>query len=144
VIALDTNILVYAHRVDLPWHERAVTITDAALSGSEEVALSWPVVHEFLAVVTNTRAFVEATPVPRAFDQVEHWIASPRAVLLSETRQHLATLRRLVERAHASGGALHDARIAAICLDHGVRELWTADRDFTRFPELVVRNPLIT
>jgi toxin-antitoxin system PIN domain toxin len=143
MIALDTNILVYAHRADLPWHEQAVAVVDAALSGQEEVALCWPVVHEFLAVVTNTRAFVDATPPARAFDQVEHWIASPRTVLLTDTRQHLATLRRLVERGRSTGGALHDARIAAICLDHGVRELWTADRDFTSFPELAIRNPLI-
>lgn len=143
MIALDTNILVYAHRIDLPWHEQAVATMDAALAGSDDVALCWPVVHEFLAVVTNTRAFVESTPPPLAFDQVEHWMSSPRAVMLSETRQHLVTLRRLVERGRASGGALHDARIAAICLGHGVRELWTADRDFTRFPELAVRNPLV-
>jgi hypothetical protein len=143
VIALDTNILVYAHRADLPWHEQAITVMDAALSGSEEVALCWPVLQEFLAVVTNARAFVESTPPQIAFDQAEHWMASPRAVMLTETRQHLVTLRRLAERGRVSGGALHDARIAAICLDHGVRELWTADRDFTRFPELSVRNPLI-
>lgn len=142
MIALDTNILVYAHRSDLPWHEQAVSVVNAALSGPEEVAVCWPVVHEFLAVVTNPRAFVTATPADLAFAQAEHWLASPRAVVLTETRQHLVTLRRLVERGRASGGALHDARIAAICLDNGVRELWTADRDFSRFPELTVRNPL--
>ena len=42
-----------------------------------------------------------------------------------------------------SGAAIHDARIAAICLDHGVDELWTCDRDFSRFPDLRTRNPLI-
>jgi predicted nucleic acid-binding protein len=36
-----------------------------------------------------------------------------------------------------------DTRIAALCLAHGVRELWTADRDFTRYPSLKIRNPLI-
>lgn len=142
MIALDTNILVYAHRVDLPWHPQALTVVNAALSGPEEVAVCWPVVHEFLAVVTNPRAFVTVTPADLAFAQAEHWLASPRTVVLTETRQHLVTLRRLVERGRASGGALHDARIAAICLDNGVRELWTADRDFSRFPELTVRNPL--
>ena len=143
MIALDTNILVYAHRVDLPWHEQAITLVDAALSGPEDVALCWPVVHEFLAVVTNARAFVNATPPQLAFDQVEHWLGSPRTVVLAETGQHIATLRGLAMRGRVSGGALHDARIATICLDHGVRELWTADRDFTSFPELAVRNPLV-
>jgi toxin-antitoxin system PIN domain toxin len=144
VIALDTNILVYAHRADLPWHEQAAEVVDTALSGPEAVALCWPVVHEFLAVVTNSRIFVDATPPQPAFDQAEHWMSSPRTIMLTETRQHLATLRRLVVRGRASGGALHDARIAAICLDHGVRELWTADRDFTSYPELTIRNPLVS
>jgi predicted nucleic acid-binding protein len=40
------------------------------------------------------------------------------------------------------GGRTHDARIAAICIQHGVRELWSADRDFSRFPELTTANPL--
>jgi predicted nucleic acid-binding protein len=38
---------------------------------------------------------------------------------------------------------VHDARIAALCLQHGVRELWSADRDFNRFPALRTRNPLV-
>jgi hypothetical protein len=40
---------------------------------------------------------------------------------------------------------LHEflARIAALCRQHGVRELWSADRDFNRFPGLVVVNPLV-
>ena len=37
---------------------------------------------------------------------------------------------------------VHDARVAALCIAHGVTELWTADRDFGRFPDLVTRNPL--
>jgi len=45
--------------------------------------------------------------------------------------------------ARTQGGAIHDARIAALCLYHGVTELWSADRDFTRFPALAVRNPLV-
>jgi predicted nucleic acid-binding protein len=78
VIAVDTNILVYAHRADSPFHDRA-----------------------------------------------------------------RLTLEPLALAARAHGGAIHDARIAAICLAHGVAELWSADRDFSRFPALAVRNPLI-
>lgn len=80
----------------------------------------------------------------RAFAQADHWLASPRAITLHESPTHLATLRQLVIDGRATGGALHDARIAAMCLDHGVSELLTADRDFSRFPTLRVRNPLVT
>lgn len=43
----------------------------------------------------------------------------------------------------ATGAMVHDGRIAALCLHHGVSELWTADRDFSRFATLAVRNPLV-
>jgi len=143
VIALDTNILVYAHRRDLPEHARAFDAVAQALSGPAPVGLCWPVVQEFLAVVTNPRIFATPTPASDAFHQVDHWCASPRAMTLHESPSHLATLRALVIDGHISGGAMHDARIAAICIDHGVSELLTADRDFSRFPRLRVRNPLV-
>lgn len=68
---------------------------------------------------------------------------SPSLSLIGETPQHWATLSKLAAQAKVQGGAIHDARIAAICLDHGISELWTADRDFSRFPGLRVRNPLV-
>ena len=51
--------------------------------------------------------------------------------------------RQLAAHAKLSGPRIHDARIAALCLNHGVRELWTADRDFSMFPKLKTRNPLV-
>lgn len=39
-----------------------------------------------------------------------------------------------------TGPKLHDARIAAICKSHGVRELWSAGRDFSRMPGDRVTN----
>lgn len=143
MIALDTNVLVYAHRSDLPLHRRAFDVVAEALAGRAPVGLCWPVLQEFLAVVTNARIFTDPTSLDHAFKQVGHWLASPRAVPLHETSTHLETLRRFAIEGRASGGALHDARIAALCRDHGVSELLTADRDFSRFPELRVRNPFV-
>jgi uncharacterized protein len=42
-----------------------------------------------------------------------------------------------------AGPQVHDARLGALCRLHGVRKLWTADRDFGRFPGLTIRNPLV-
>jgi len=64
-------------------------------------------------------------------------------VFIGETDEYLVYLESLAMMAHTRGGAIHDARIAAICISHGVGELWSADRDFSRFPQLVVRNPLM-
>jgi hypothetical protein len=143
VIALDTNLLVYAHRGEMPEHQRALSVVVDALSGSESVGLCWPVIHEFIAIVTNPRIFRPPTPPALALDQIDDWLASPRATVLHESGRHLSTLRELVVSGRVVGGVTHDARIAAMCLDHGVRELLTSDRDFTRFPTLRVRNPLV-
>jgi predicted nucleic acid-binding protein len=63
--------------------------------------------------------------------------------LLGETSNHWDVLRRITTAARLAGPAIHDARIAALCLENGVKELWTADRDFSRFPDLSTRNPLM-
>lgn len=70
-----------------------------------------------------------------------HRIDSPFHTAASD---YLETLRVLATPAQVRGGAIHDTRIAALCLQHGVRELWSADRDFSRYPALRLRNPLIT
>ncbi len=63
--------------------------------------------------------------------------------VIGEGLGHIDTLRRLALEGRVRGAMIHDAKIAAICLDHGVRELWTADRDYSRFPSLKTRNPVI-
>jgi predicted nucleic acid-binding protein len=83
------------------------------------------------------------TPIDVALKQIDAWLESPTLHLLAETPAHWLTLRELIVKAKLRGGMVHDARIAALCLTHGVRELWSADRDFNRFPSLRVRNPLV-
>ena len=70
-------------------------------------------------------------------------MASPQLHLLAESPGYFEKLRELALAAKLSGPRIHDARIAALCLHHGVRELWTADRDFSMFPKLKTRNPLV-
>lgn len=82
------------------------------------------------------------TTTSQAVEQIDHWLASPSVVLLAESGQHWSHLRRLLIEGKIAGPKVHDARIAALCLEHGVMELWTADRDFSRFPALKTRNPL--
>jgi toxin-antitoxin system PIN domain toxin len=143
VIAVDTNVLVYAHRRDLPLHRPARDAVGALASGRLKWAIPWPCVHEFLAVVTNARVFRQPTPVKQAMRQVQSWLDSPTATTLAEDERYLDTLKALLESSGISGGKVHDARIAALCLHHAVDELWSADRDFSRFPALKTRNPLV-
>lgn len=142
MIATDTNILVYAHRADSQWHDRANSQVKALAHGRISWGLPWPCIHEFLAIATHPRIYDPASTIRQAIDQVEAWLESPVAVLLSETREHWKELAELLQQGRVTGSLVHDARVAAVCIAHGVTELWTADRDFSRFPGLVVRNPL--
>jgi toxin-antitoxin system PIN domain toxin len=143
VIAVDTNILVYAHRQDSEFHAPAGALLRTLAEGYAEWAIAWPSVHEFFAIVTHPRIYRPATPVARALAQIEAWLGSPSLVLLGETARHWQSLRALIVEAKIEGPKVHDARIAALCVQHGVRELLSADRDFSRFPQIAVRNPLI-
>ena len=144
MIAIDTNLLVYAHRSESPFHAQARRCIAALAESHSPWAIPWPCMHEFCAVVTNPRVFKTPTPIAGATRQVEIWLESPSLVLLSESARHWATFRTLIAMAGVRAGMVHDARIAAICLDHDVRELWSADRDFNRFTSLTVRNPLVS
>jgi len=143
LIAVDTNILVYAHREEAPFHGAARERLRALAEGSALWAIPWPCLHEFLAIVTHPRIFAPPTPLPRALDQVAAWLESPTLALLAEAGSHWEQLRALLEASRVAGPQVHDARIAALCIEHGVRELWSADRDFGRFRGLAVLNPLV-
>jgi predicted nucleic acid-binding protein len=99
-------------------------------------------VHEFAAIVTNARIFKTPTPVQRALKQIGNLAALPQLVFLAEGEGYLTQFEKVVLAAQSRGGMIHDARIAALCLHHGVSELWSADRDFSRFSALRTRNPL--
>jgi len=143
VIAVDTNLMVYAHRSDSQWHEPAAASLRQLAEGKAAWALPWPCVYEFLAVVTHSKIYAPPSSLPQALDQVEAWAESPSLVWLTEGEGHWETLRKSLLASKVKGPQVHDARVAALCLRHGVRELWTADREFSRFPGLRTRNPLI-
>jgi hypothetical protein len=143
VIAVDTNILVYAHRQDSPFHEAALVRVTELAEGAANWGIPWPCLHEFLAVVTHPRIYAPPTPLARAIEEIEAWLESPTLVVLSEGPTHWEVLRELLAGGRIMGGQVHDARIAALCRQHGVREFWSADRDFSRFPGLNAVNPLV-
>ena len=143
MIALDSNLLVYAHREDSPWHNAAYARIVELAEGPAAWAIPWPCVHEFLSIVTHPRIYNPPTPLEKAIDQIEAWLESPSLVLLSESEGYWPQLRSVLQTGRVSGPQVHDARIAALCQQHGVSELWTIDRDFSRFPGLIVRNPLV-
>jgi toxin-antitoxin system PIN domain toxin len=143
MIAVDTNLLVYAHREDSAWHAPARARVAELAEGRRGWAIPWPCLHEFLAIVTHPRIYAPPTPLGAAVGQVDAWLESPSLTLLSEGEGYWPELQGAIREGRITGPQAHDARIVALCRLHGVRELWTADRDFGRFPGLTARNPLV-
>lgn len=141
MIALDTNILVYAHRREPAEHDAAAQLVKSLAEGTVAWAIPWPCLYEFFSVVTNRRIWKAAASSPsQAFAQIAEWLASPSLRLLSEIPDSFAALRELADKPRITGPLIHDARIAALCVAHGVAELVSADRDFSLFPEVTVRR----
>ncbi len=142
MIAIDTNVLVYAHRREATEHDQAFELLRGLVEGSVPWAIPWPCIYEFFSVVTNPRIWkATASTADQAWQQVAGWIGAPSLRLLVEPEGFPSILAGFVQRARVRGPVVHDARIAAICVAHGVERLLTRDRDFSLFPELDLENP---
>ncbi len=144
MIAVDTNILVYSVREDSPWHKAAVACIRGLAEGASNWAIAWPCIHEFIAVVTHPRIYKPPTPLPDALLQVDYWMESPGLRLLGEGPGYWSHLKEILMAGKAMGPLVHDGHVIAVCRDHGIREIWTADRDFSRFEGIRTRNPLVS
>jgi toxin-antitoxin system PIN domain toxin len=143
MIAVDTNILVHAHRADSEWHEPARDALRRLDAGTERWAIPWPCIFEFFAIITHPRIFPDPSPPEVAWDALSGFLESETVILLSEPPGFFPRLHELLGPLQLRGPKIHDARIAALCQVHGVRELWSQDRDFSRFPFVITRNPLV-
>lgn len=139
--AVDTNVLVAAHVETVPEHETAHDLLVLFAEGDLPWAIPWPCVYEFLRVSTHPRIFHPPLSLDRALRSISNLLKSPTLLLLSETQRHAEVMQRVVSGSGAAGNLVHDAHIAALCIEHGVREILTGDRDFTRFDGLTVVNP---
>ncbi len=93
MIAVDTNVLVYAHREDSTWHAAAYARVAELAEGRVGWAIPWPCLHEFLAIVTHPRVYAPPTPLAAALDQLDAWLESPSLSLLAETEGYWPELR---------------------------------------------------
>jgi toxin-antitoxin system PIN domain toxin len=142
MIAVDTNILIYAHREDSAFHLAAKACIEALRRQLAPWAIPWPCLHEFIAIATHPGIYKPPSVLAEALGFVDSLLASPQLHLLAESPGYFEKLRVIATAAKLKGPRIHDARIAAICLHHGATELWSVDRDFSAFPQLKVRNPL--
>lgn len=142
MIAVDTNLLVHAHQIEASLHGKAKEV----IRKLAESPVPWLVcLHsfvEFYGVVTHPKLWKNPSTPEQAIDQIRAWRESPSLRILCDTPAILDKLADLAVDGSVRGALIHDARIAAGCLLGGAGELWTVDRDFSRFPSLKTRNPL--
>ncbi len=144
MIAVDTNLLVYAHRRESRFHVASFEVIRSLAEGHLRWAIPWPCIYEFFSVVTNPRIWKETASSPaEAGSQIGAWLNSPTLMLLNENDRFSEVLLPLILHPRVRGAVVHDARIAALCLAHGVEVLLTKDRDFQHFPKLTIRDPTI-
>jgi hypothetical protein len=139
--AIDTNILIHAEVESSRHHSAAIEILRHLAEGALPWAIPWPCLYEFLRAVTHPRVFHPPVPLNVALEDLKQILASPSLSLLTETPRHTSLLEQVLRQSGAIGNLVHDAHIAALCLEHGVSEIITGDRDLTRFEGLKVINP---
>jgi toxin-antitoxin system PIN domain toxin len=141
MIAVDTNVLVAAHRRDAPMHAASYALLERLGSGARPFGIFWPSLYEFLRVVTHHRVFNPPSSLENALAAMVEFISIPSARLLSETERHAEVLRDVLKESPVEGNLLHDAHLVALAVEHGVHEIVTYDRDFKRFSQVIANEP---
>ena len=139
--AVDTNILIHAVVESSPRHGPALDVLHRLAEGALPWAIPWPCLYEFLRVLTHPRVFHPPVPLNIALVDLKRILSSPSLFLLAETGRHASVLEQVLRQAGPTGNLIHDAHIVALCLEHGISELITGDRDLSRFAGLKIINP---
>jgi toxin-antitoxin system PIN domain toxin len=145
VIAVDSNVLVYAHREESSFHAQALRWLSHLAEDPAPWGLPVFALGEFVRVVTHPRLFDPPSSLEKALDAIEQLLKSPSVLVLNPGPRYPNLFARLARTGDARGNLAFDAQIAAVCLEHGASRLLTLDRDFARFAEieaLSVQAPL--
>ena len=138
MIAVDTNVMVYAHREQLPQHDRALEWLTYLAEGRVPWAIPVFCLGEFVRVVTHTRIFDPPSTLEQAVSALENLILSPTLRVLNPGPRYPVLFNDSVRAADARGNLVFDAQIVAVCREQGASQLLTLDRDFARFPGIQI------
>ena len=141
MIVVDVNLLIYAVNQDSPYHDKAKSWLETAVSGTETVGLPWIVLLGFLRLTTRPGLFQKPLSVDAAFDLVDAWLQQSSVTMPEPPARHLRTMRDLISPLGTGGNLTSDAHLAVMAIEHGA-EPCSTDNDFARFNHLRWRNPL--
>jgi uncharacterized protein len=146
VIGVDTNIVLYSADEFVPEHDvcRKLLLGGGTSPDvrAEPLCIPWSVFYEFLRVVTHPRALKRPWTMPEAWAFVTVLQRAPHITVLGPGPGHAAAAERMLSAPGVRGNLVHDAHVAAVLAEHGVRRIYTRDQDFRRFPGLEVVDPL--
>lgn len=139
--AVDANVLLYASDGDSPFHRVALRFLEHCAQGPELVYLPWPTLMAYLRIATHPSIFARPLSIEAAMENVEALLARPHVRVLAEADPFWGTFRDVATSVVARGNGVPDAHLAALLRQHGVRDIYTRDRDFRKFDFLRVRDP---
>lgn len=144
MIAVDTNILIYAHRSQTPEHKKAKQALNRLISESQEIGwgFSYPCVTEFWSIASHP----QISGRPSTLKECQSFIASLTmeggAQIFMPGPEFAVKLMQMAQDLNISGVRIFDLQIALMASDAGVSRLWTHDHNFIKLPGLTHEDPL--
>ena len=143
MLVIDTNVLIYAAVRQSEFHDACRRRIEACRQRASPWYLSWPICYEFMRVCTHPNVLPQPWTIAGAWNFLEVMLSAPGGGLLLPTSRHAAIFAEVAaELPHLRGNILHDAHTAVLMREHGIRDLYTRDTDFSRFPFLRVIDPV--
>jgi uncharacterized protein len=139
--SLDVNVLLYASDRSSERHEAARRFLDSCAAGPEVLCLAWPTVMAYLRIATHPRIFAEPLSPDEALGNVKALLALRHVRTVSELDGFLDAYAHVAGDTPVRGNLVPDAHLATILFQHGVRTLYSNDRDFRKFEGLSVQDP---
>lgn len=138
---VDANLLIFARDSTSRFHSASREWLADVLNGPVRVGLPWQSIVAFVRISTHPRAYERPLSSAAARSQINDWLSAPAAWVPQETDAHREIFSRLAEDHQATGNLVSDVHLAALAISHGL-DLYSADSDFARFPEVTWINPL--
>jgi uncharacterized protein len=139
--SLDVNVLLYASDRSSDRHVRARRFVASCAAGPEILCLAWPTLMSYLRIATHSRIFSAPLTPDGALGNVLALIGLPHVRAVSELDGFLDAYKHIAGEIPVRGNLVPAAHVAAILFQHGVRTLYTNDRDFRKLQSLDVRDP---
>jgi uncharacterized protein len=139
--SLDVNVLLYASDRSSDRYQRARSFLDSCAAGPEILCLAWPTLMSYLRIATHPRIFSAPLSPDDALGNVSALLALPHVRAVSELEGFVDAYKHVAGDIPVRGNLVPDVHVAAILFQHGVRTLYSNDRDFRKFQTLDLRDP---